>query len=66
MMLRSKCTMGQLPPLSDDAHLQEDNENIRGKLEESKHQLQGNEQMIKWLNNQVRISITFGATPLSG
>ena len=38
--------------------MQEDKENLRGKLEESKHQLQGNEQMIKWLNNQVGLLCT--------
>lgn len=36
-----------------DCVAQEDKENLRSKLEESKQQLQGNEQMIRWLNNQV-------------
>lgn len=33
--------------------LQAEVEDLRGKLEDSKTQLQGNEQMIRWLNNQV-------------
>ena len=32
---------------------QEENRTLRGKLEECARQLQGNEQMIRWLNNQV-------------
>ncbi|KAK9862410.1 hypothetical protein WJX84_002226 [Apatococcus fuscideae] len=37
----------------DHTSAKEDKENLRSKLEESKQQLQGNEQMIRWLNNQV-------------
>ena len=33
---------------------QEENAALRGKLEECSQQLQSNEQMIRWLNNQVR------------
>ncbi|KXZ47486.1 hypothetical protein GPECTOR_35g924 [Gonium pectorale] len=33
--------------------LQAENESLRGKLEDSKQQLQSNEQMIRWLNQQV-------------
>ena len=33
--------------------LEEVQANLRGKLEESKQQLKGNEQMIRWLNAQV-------------
>ena len=32
---------------------QEERQQLRAKLEESKHQLQGNEHMIRWLNSQV-------------
>lgn len=34
--------------------LKADNGELRAKLEESKQQLQSNEQMIRWLNQQVR------------
>lgn len=33
--------------------LKADNGELRAKLEESKQQLQSNEQMIRWLNQQV-------------
>lgn len=41
----------QLPPHTDA--LRRDVEELKRKLEDSKKQLQGNEQMIRWLNNQV-------------
>lgn len=34
-------------------HLGAENDELRDKLEESKQQLQSNEQMIRWLNQQV-------------
>lgn len=33
--------------------LQAENDSLRGKLEDSRQQLQSNEQMIRWLNQQV-------------
>jgi chromosome segregation ATPase len=40
----------------DDAtRMQSIIDDLRSKLEESKQQLKGNEQMIRWLNTQVRI-----------
>lgn len=38
------------------ASLQSDNAELRAKLEESRQQLQSNEQMIRWLNQQVSSS----------
>jgi hypothetical protein len=40
--------------LSELAALQSTNDELRGKLEDSKQQLKGNEQMIRWLNSQAR------------
>lgn len=37
----------------DAATLKEEVEALKGKLEESRKQLQSNEQMIRWLNNQI-------------
>lgn len=37
----------------DVSTLKADNGELRAKLEESKQQLQSNEQMIRWLNQQV-------------
>jgi spindle assembly abnormal protein 6 len=37
--------------------LKADNGELRAKLEESKQQLQSNEQMIRWLNQQVSTSL---------
>jgi len=37
------------------------NEELRAKLEDSKQQLKGNEQMIRWLNAQVRAGRATGA-----
>lgn len=37
--------------------LKADNGELRAKLEESKQQLQSNEQMIRWLNQQVRLGL---------
>jgi F0F1-type ATP synthase delta subunit len=38
--------------LVEHASLQSTNDELRGKLEDSKQQLKGNEQMIRWLNSQ--------------
>jgi chromosome segregation ATPase len=38
----------------EHARLQAAHDDLRAKLEDSKQQLKGNEQMIRWLNGQAR------------
>jgi hypothetical protein len=41
----------------EQTRMQSINEELRGKLEDSKQQLKGNEQMIRWLNAQVLTAV---------
>jgi hypothetical protein len=60
LVLLSVCVQDNLS--QEVSGLKADNGELRAKLEESKQQLQSNEQMIRWLNQQVRTGPGVGSS----
>lgn len=56
-----KCLNARAPAGLQVSGLRGDNGELRSKLEDSKQQLQSNEQMIRWLNQQVRAGLGRGS-----